>query len=145
MQKEHRFQRVREILSHAQGSACGVTINNLAEACDCSRRTMEHLLETRLYDLPFLVVSHPSWGYFQPQTDAEVNACLSSIRGRHEPLVRRDQYWTKRWREARRFHSTYDGRHFSPTSSNRQPELFNQEYYVRLRDVMDSITSESSS
>jgi len=85
------FDAACRILSACQGRGNAITIDALAERAGIPhRRIAEHLLETRLADFPFVLVSGPR-GYFIPtaQEAAEINRYLDSLESRFRKMWRR--------------------------------------------------------
>jgi hypothetical protein len=72
---------VKEILFNRIGEAKAATIDELCRAAGIGRRGMEHLLEVKLGDFPFPIVSTSS-GYFRPASADEINHCLASLQSR---------------------------------------------------------------
>ena len=63
------------------GERSAYTIDALCKQTGIGRRDMEELLQVRLNDFPFVVVSTGN-GYFRPATADEINHCLKSLQGR---------------------------------------------------------------
>lgn len=75
------FAVVREILFNRIGESNAATIDELCLAAGIGRRGMEHLLELKLGEFPFPVIS-TSAGYFRPANADEINHCLASLQSR---------------------------------------------------------------
>lgn len=75
------FTVVKEILFNRIGEAKAATIDELSRASGIGRRGMEHLLEVKLGDFPFPIIS-TSAGYFRPASADEINHCLASLQSR---------------------------------------------------------------
>lgn len=80
-EEDTALQIVIRILSDAVGEENAQTIFDLCLATGLKRRPMETLLEVRIQDIPFPVVSSGA-GYFRPASAADVNHCLASLRSR---------------------------------------------------------------
>lgn len=117
------FHRVQEILRTRVGKANAITIDDIAigmgyvrgKTSDgrliANRRPVEKVLETRLGDFEFLVVSSSSAGVWRPASPDELNECLGEIRRRHRSLQIRDETWCRKGR----LHGwSYDGSRFLP-------------------------------
>ena len=75
------FSLLRDALHSCEGEKEAYTLQGLAEYCGCSRRMVERVLEARLEDLGFVVVSGTS-GYWRPETAEEINHYLASLQSR---------------------------------------------------------------
>ena len=76
------FAAICELLRHRFGAEAGLTLDSLTQQCGIpNRRTTEHILETRLADLPFAVVSGAT-GYYRPAKAAEINSYRKSLHSR---------------------------------------------------------------
>lgn len=75
------FYSLQQCLLTCEGEKEAYTLQGLADACGCTRRIVEKILETRLEDLGFVVVSG-SAGYWRPQSADEVNHYLNSLQSR---------------------------------------------------------------
>ena len=91
------FKIVTEILFNRIGEGKAATIGELCNLVDeelstpwgddgarrggFSRRAMEQLLELKIGDFPFPVISTSS-GYFRPASVDEINHCLASLQSR---------------------------------------------------------------
>jgi hypothetical protein len=75
------FITVTSILEATSGEETAVTIATLCMSTGLKRRNMEELLQVRLSDFPFLVVSTGA-GYFRPRSEEEINHCLASLQSR---------------------------------------------------------------
>lgn len=72
---------VISLLATRAGAKQALTIEEFCSATGLKRRAMEILLELRIQDMPFLVVS-TSAGYFRPASADEINHCINSLRSR---------------------------------------------------------------
>lgn len=75
------FLIVRDLLATARGRKLAWTLDRLAEAAGTSRRDVEQVLEERLSDFPFPLVSG-SPGYWIPEDAEEINHYRASLRSR---------------------------------------------------------------
>ncbi len=75
------FLIVRDLLATATSRKLAWTLDRLAEAAGTSRREVEQVLEERLADFPFPLVSG-SPGYWIPQDADEINHYRASLRSR---------------------------------------------------------------
>lgn len=75
------FATVSALLEATSGEETALTIDCLCAQTAISRRDMEGLLQVRLGEFPFLVVS-TGHGYFRPVRPDEINHCLASLQGR---------------------------------------------------------------
>lgn len=75
------FDCLQEALYSAEGEREAWTLQALATYCGCSRRRIERILEDRLEDLGFAIVSGSS-GYWRPQSAEEINHYLASLQSR---------------------------------------------------------------
>lgn len=97
------FAAVVNSLHERHGENCAITLDELAITAGLFkevpapdgrnikkpvRRQIEHLMETRLIDIPFLVVS-TSKGYFRPATPDEIEHCWASLQSRIKSLASR--------------------------------------------------------
>jgi hypothetical protein len=80
------FSHIRAALKRAEGEAQAVTLAQLADYAGTSRRVVEQLLEERLEDLGFAVVSG-SPGLWRPASADEVNHYLASLQSRLRKLA----------------------------------------------------------
>ncbi len=124
------FRRIQEILRSRIGRGAAITIDDIAIELGyvrgrtpagrpiANRRPVEKVLETRLGDFEFLVVSSSAAGIWRPATPDELNDCLGEVRRRHRSLAIRDETWV---RQGRRRGWHYDGARFSAAPV--QPEL----------------------
>lgn len=86
---EEQYEAVRRVLAHCRGRENAMTIDRLVEACGLpDRRVCEEILQQRLADFPFPLVSG-SPGYWIPEHAAEVNEYLKSLGSRAIALFRR--------------------------------------------------------
>jgi hypothetical protein len=86
---EEQFLAVRAVLSACVGRERAMTIDVLTQRCELSgRRQCEQVLEERLADFPFLLVSGAR-GYWIPTQAEDVNGYLESLGGRTLALFRR--------------------------------------------------------
>jgi hypothetical protein len=114
-----RFLRIRDHLALAVGRAQAVTLERLAALCSMPRREVEAIIEERLLDFPWPIVSS-SDGLFRPTRAEEINAYLSSLHSRHRRMQIREA--TVR-RKARAGGWPFDGSRFSDPPAG-QGELF---------------------
>lgn len=75
------FALLQDALHGALGEREAWTLQGLAEYCGTSRRMVERVLEERLDDLGFVIVSGSS-GIWRPTTAEEVNHYLASLQSR---------------------------------------------------------------
>lgn len=75
------FEKVEAVLEATSGEETAVTIATLCEITGLCRRNMEDLLQVRLGEFRFLVVS-TGHGYFRPVRSEEINHCLTSLQSR---------------------------------------------------------------
>ena len=75
------FLIVRDLLATARSRKLAWTLDRLAEAAGTSRREVEQVLEERLSDFPFPLVSG-SPGYWIPEDADEINHYRASLRSR---------------------------------------------------------------
>jgi hypothetical protein len=102
MDKE--FAVVCKMLEIRFGEENAITIDELAVAAGLftwekagedrliqkpKRRQMEHLLETRVADLPFLVISSTKSGYFRPRTERELDHWWATLNARIKAIASR--------------------------------------------------------
>jgi len=102
-QQDKAFDMIRRMLEPRIGEELAITIDSLATGsglCDSHidpvkgmvlkprRRTVEHILETRFGDFPFLVISS-SKGYFRPATEEECNQWWASCHSRIRAIAMR--------------------------------------------------------
>lgn len=80
-QDQQIFEMLRDALITCEGEAEAYTLQGLAEYCGCSRRKVEAILEERLEDLGFAIVSG-SAGYWRPQSADEINHYVNSLQSR---------------------------------------------------------------
>ncbi len=82
------FQRAQAALQSTRGRHTGIVLDRLAILCGLAeegkpdRRAIEKLMETRLTDFPFALVSSTSTGYFRAASCDEINQCLATCRNR---------------------------------------------------------------
>lgn len=117
------FHRVQEILRGRVGKGNAITIDEIAIRLGyirghtasglpiANRRPVEKVLETRLGDFEFLVVSSSAAGIWRPADPGELNECLGEVRRRHRSLQIRDETWV---RKGRAQGWCYDGSRFVP-------------------------------
>jgi len=86
------FRKIVEILRHCHfGAAAGITLDALTEQAGVScRRITERIMEERLADFPFAVVSGNT-GYFRPTMAVEINRYRKSLRSRAIKMFLRDR------------------------------------------------------
>lgn len=75
------FERIRQILASAVGPSRGVTIDRLAEMCHTHRRKIETIIECRLEDFRFPIVSG-DFGYCRATRAEDLNAYHGSLMSR---------------------------------------------------------------
>lgn len=75
------FDDLVAILRTATSQAQARTLDELAELCACSRRQVEHVIETRFADFPFALVAGDR-GYHQPEDADQLNRYLSNLQSR---------------------------------------------------------------
>lgn len=75
------FELLQDALYTCEGEHEAFTLQGLADYCQCSRRRVEIILEQRLGDLGFVVVSGSS-GYWRPTTAEEINHYQASLQSR---------------------------------------------------------------
>ncbi len=111
--------QVSRILSSHRGPQAAITLADMAAAVGTSRREMETLIEHSLDRFPFPVAAG-SRGYYVVTNADQVNAYLSSLRGREFALYRRVRTLRHKATAAgfRRVGNAFE----DPPS--RQPELF---------------------
>jgi len=124
------FRRIQEILRPRIGKHRAITIEQIAIELGyvrgttpaggriANRRPVEKVLETRLGDFEFMVVSSSACGIWRPAGPEDLNECLGEVRRRHRSLAIRDETWVS---QGRRQGWHYDGSRFSVRPS--QPEL----------------------
>ena len=113
---EKYFEQVCRLLSTCRGGIRAMTIDKIRTELGVDRRLVEELLETRLADFPFVLVSG-SAGYFIPVNAEDINDYYASLGSRMIKLhVRRKRVRNKAIAKG----WSFDGRKFT----HQQGELF---------------------
>jgi hypothetical protein len=84
------FTILQQQLRACHGEANALTLQRLAEIACCPRRRVEIILEERIVDLGFVVVSG-SPGYWRPTSADEINHYRASLRSRIFKLWKRSK------------------------------------------------------
>ena len=84
------FEILQRQLRMRVGEQDAVTLQRLAEIAYCPRRRVEIILEERIVDLGFVVVSG-SAGYWRPTSADEINHYRASLRSRIFKLWKRSK------------------------------------------------------
>lgn len=83
------FDTICRHLHQAHGRDRALTLASLANAAAISRREAEQIIETRLADIPFVVVAGPT-GYFRPNSADDINHYVRSLHKRHRRMQIRE-------------------------------------------------------
>jgi hypothetical protein len=125
MEEQAAFARISAILAERVGEARAITIDDLARAAGLVagdrplRRLVEHVLETRFEDFPFLLVSGAP-GYWRPTDPAELNRYDASLQSRLVKLCLRRRTLRRKApangfvREGKRYTARADVRMWQP-------------------------------
>jgi hypothetical protein len=117
---DEQFQAIVRALAQARGADKAITLASIAERLQTARRTVESIIEEKLADFPFLIVSGSS-GYYIPTSASDINRYVHSLHSRHRRMQLREQTVIHK---AKAQGWPYDGKSFS------QPPAIQQELFA---------------
>lgn len=85
------FEQIRAILRECVGTSRAITLDGIAAAVglEDNRRAAERVIQLRLPDFGFTIVSDTRCGLFRPQTPDELNHYRNQLRSRIKELQTR--------------------------------------------------------